>query len=355
MGKLWKKVKQRGKRDKKNKIPPRVWTMTGVETFKTNRVQSWSDSELGGQRRTRSSSSYEYAESDYEEHQPIKSSPQEEEEWVNVASDVPKYRSLLTPDMLEAVGLTEMNVANHHFLYEDQIRDASYINTSPIGSPTTVNVPSRKKKKKRNSTSKKKKQRRSFTSKSSNCSKERKISFGDGGCLSYFADNDTKTSSGDTISTESTYSDEESYENLVSPSRDEDGSTMDEGSWQQHRSNTNPCTTCYQDNFDTPSFHCDPMASANFVLTMPFTCGLLCFDNIFDTKLFDAATASYKPRRLKELRKPKKNYQRTYQQDTVDDDNDDEEEGWYTSVCDILPSFSEDNHHNHSRIPCLAV
>ncbi len=117
-------------------------------------------------------------------------------------------------------------------------------------------------------------------------------------CL-FYGDNDDKSLT-ESIETSSTCSDDSYYEPLPQDPFDpcdvyypcQDDWTFAEGydcSYERENksSSKNRC-----DSFTTDS--CDPLALLGMVLTMPLACGLLCVDNVFDTNYFESASKTWK-------------------------------------------------------------
>lgn len=172
--------------------------------------------------------------------------PADSDNAVKTTTRTIKITNMMTPDMLEALGIEEEihSEFNHSpLLKEEKIEELMLTSAQP--------------------TTRKRVSRRSF-----------------------FADENAS------VSTSSTCSSRDSYEavpidafdscNLYDTNCNQDDWNLLEGQIDKK--------AVLQYYRDTSMAGCTPMTCAGVVLSMPIACGLLCVDNVLDTKLFETAT-----------------------------------------------------------------
>jgi len=213
-----------------------------------------------------------------------------------------KTMSMMTPDMLETLGLTELEEEDQ-FRYGNQNNGNGNGNantnanthtntTTTIRSPATAPLAGTSRRNRTETSRERQNSKSNFKNKTYHGCDDTDNDTDITSCL-YFGDNDTNTKgSSESVSSSSSYSSNESYEPIPrDPSRD-DWTFVDEDDDDEN----NTCMQFYREtkttvrdlDCDFDAFNCVSM-----VLAMPLACGLVCIDNLLDTKFFDSAAQKY--------------------------------------------------------------
>jgi hypothetical protein len=282
--------------------------------------------------------------------------------------------SMMTPDMLETLGLTECDAKNQS-RHDRKKHGHANTTTASIRSPaiSVTAAPAGSNRRDRTRTSRKGPQ----ISKNSDTTTASYVY--------YFSDNDTNTkasSASRSSSSSCSSSSETSSEPIPSDPCDPNQSdclwtVVDEDEDDDENNNTT-CMQLYRDS--VAGMDCDPMTCVSMVLAMPVACGLVCIDNILDTTLFDTVTQKYyqkmtpfssssKPeivtndkykdakrsnwkKRKSKLRRENRENERHDDSDDDDDDDDDDDNNYDDDDnydcnaiwdCKLFPSSLENN------------
>lgn len=288
----------------------------------------------------------------------------------NVAKNKKTPTSMMTPDMMETLGLVELhqedqfrretrkhgNASNSTVIRspatEQTSRNKTYydnnaINTAVIRSPATAALAQPGRSGRRTGAPRKV---RTSHGKSYAESTDNESSL-------YFADSDSVTKTSDSATS---YSSNFSSETDDEPIPRDPCPNMDycyfadDGDDDDDDVENTKSMSIYQ-NLGGKS--CGPMACASMVLAMPVACGLLCVDNILNTTFFDAATESYRKTPTNtspeimgkntkgSAGKKAKSKQRNHRGNKAPDSDDDDEDDDWNAVCD-LETFLFDNDKN---------
>mmetsp|Transcript_26857 Transcript_26857/g.59180 ORF Transcript_26857/g.59180 Transcript_26857/m.59180 type:complete len:480 (+) Transcript_26857:330-1769(+) len=248
-------------------------------------------------------------------------------------------KSMLTPDMLETLGLTE-------FLSEDLFRckDTSQTNINN----NNTKSPSRTTKSRGDPVSARPRTR--SARERSNAKKQRSGAqefIGDGyaGSSLYSASGFHTTGSSTcsaTTSPYSTFSSSSSYSShSYEPVARAPGTNGDEWTFAEDEDDdeNNPYVQCYN---QVAKNDCGLLACAGMTLALPVACGLVCIDTFFDTKLFDSAVKSYRDLTGKEGEDKKGGSRSSNDKETGDDASGDPERQHGESTefhnCDTFPT-----------------
>jgi len=191
--------------------------------------------------------------------------------------------SMMTPDMLETLGLTEFGVD------KNQSRHGSQKQGHTNNSTAIASEPSRRSRDGTRTSTRERQQQQ-------NSKKTSDDTTTSSSCLYHFADDDdtiTKASSSATSSSSSSSgsSSEEPIprDPFCDPSQSNCLWNLFAEDDEDDVENNASCTQqLYRD-----SANCDPMTCVSMVLAMPVACGMVCIDNVLDTTLFDTATQKY--------------------------------------------------------------
>lgn len=200
-----------------------------------------------------------------------------------------KAESMMTPDMLETLGLTPVD---ENFVSRREYQDSD--SSDRAGSDTFIPVPvptrSRSALRSRNQQVSPPKKNKMFERRAAKKKKNVSFKFNDTASCLYYADDDdtmTKTSMASTCTTSSSSSQSQESKETCDCMTQDSCPVRDDWTYENADDESHSYVSFRRDG--SSPIDCDPMSLPGMILTMPAAFGLLFVDNILNTNYVDAA------------------------------------------------------------------